>query len=90
MEMRGIVDRIAPEAGFGFVTASGEEFFFHASGLSGTEFGELAPGLEVEFEVVDRAEGDAPEEHRRAVNVHLVADEAPAVDHERLPDQKIA
>ncbi len=88
--MRGTIDRIAPEAGFGFITADGEEFFFHRSALNGVEFDELAPGSEVEFEVASEAEGDEPGEHRRAVNVHFAVGELPAADHEELPPGKVA
>jgi cold shock CspA family protein len=88
--MRGIVDRLAPEGGFGFITADGEEFFFHRSGLNGVDFEELAPGSDVEFEIATHAEGDQPGEHRRAVNVHLLGNEIPAEDNEELPPQKVA
>jgi cold shock CspA family protein len=88
--MQGTIDRLAPEGGFGFITAGDEQFFFHRSGLNGLEFDELAPGSRVEFEAVDHADGDEPGEHRRAVNVHLGEGEVPAADHEDLPDQKVA
>ena len=70
--MHGIVDRLAPEGGFGFIHREGEEFFFHRSALTG-----------VEFEVASEAKGDQPGEHLRAVNVHLEANEVPATEHER-------
>jgi cold shock CspA family protein len=88
--MIGTVDRIAPEGGFGFIVAGGEEFFFHRSALNGIEFEELAPGSDVEFEIAQETEGDQPGEHRRAVNVHLAAGEVPAVDNEELPPGKVA
>ncbi len=88
--MRGIIDRLAPEAGFGFIVAGREEFFFHRTGLNGVEFDELAPGSEVEFEIASHAEGDEPGEHRRAVNVHLAPMEVPAADNEDLPFGKVA
>jgi cold shock CspA family protein len=87
--MRGTVDRVVPERGFGFVIGpNGEEYFFHRSGLSGTEFEELGPGVTVDFQVANE-EGDTPDEHLRAVNVHLADDAIPAVDNEPLPPEKI-
>jgi cold shock CspA family protein len=88
--MQGVIDRLAPEAGFGFISSDGEEFFFHRSGLNGLEFEELAPGSAVEFEAKPPAEGDSPGEKRRAVNVHLSGEEVPAVDNEELPPGKVA
>jgi cold shock CspA family protein len=88
--MRGTIDRLAPEGGFGFIATGTEEFFFHRSGLNGIEFEELAPGSDVEFEIVSHAEGDHAGEHRRAVNVHLVTGEVPGGDNEALPDEKVA
>jgi cold shock CspA family protein len=88
--MKGIIDRIAPEGGFGFITTTGEEFFFHRNALNGTEFEDLAPGSRVEFEVAANQEGDEPGEHRRAANVHLAANALPASDHEILPNEKVA
>jgi cold shock CspA family protein len=88
--MRGTIDRLAPEGGFGFIVADGEEFFFHRNGLNGVDFDELAPGSDVEFEIATNTEGDEPGEHRRAVNVHLGPNEMPAEGFEDLPDQKIA
>jgi cold shock CspA family protein len=88
--MRGTIDRLAPEGGFGFIVADAEEFFFHRSGLNGVDFDELAPGSHVEFEIASNTEGDQPGEHRRAVNLHLAPNEMPSSDFEQLPDQKIA
>jgi cold shock CspA family protein len=88
--MIGQVDRVAPEAGFGFIVADGEEFFFHVLALSGIEFEELAPGSDVELEIATETKGDEPGEHRRAVNVHLASGEVPAEDNEELPPGKVA
>jgi cold shock CspA family protein len=88
--MMGSVDRIAPDGGFGFIVGDGEEFFFHRSALNGIDFDELAPGSNVEFEIVNAAEGDEASEHRRAVNVHLAEGQAPAEDNEQLPPGKVA
>ncbi len=88
--MRGIVDRIVPEGGFGFIVGpNGEEYFFHRTALAGPEFGELGPGVEVLFDVAD-GEGDDPDEHLRAVAVRLGPDAIPAVDNEPLPPEKLA
>jgi cold shock protein len=86
--MRGTIADISPERGFGFIAApDGGEYFFHRSALQATEFEELAPGIEVEFEV-NRESGDRPNEGPRAVNVRLADEAIPAVDHEVLPAEK--
>ena len=87
--MQGTVDRVVADGGFGFVIGpNGEEYFFHRSALSGVEFEELAPGVPVEFQATE-GEGDAPDEHLRAVNVRLAPDAIPAVDNEPLPPGKV-
>src|SRR5690242_7974022 len=86
---RGIIERITPEEGFGFVSSGGQEYFFHRTGLNATEFEELAPGMAVEFSVNPHAQGDEPGEHPRAVNVRIVEDVMPADEHEPLPPDKL-
>ena len=87
--MRGTVARIVAEQGFGFIEGEdGQEFFFHRSALNATDFGELAPGSPVEFEVRNDTPGDQPNEDPRAVNVHLAPGATPAVDNEALPPGK--
>lgn len=87
--MEGIIDRVEPERSFGFIrTSDGQEFFFHATALKATEFGELAPGVAVVFEA-GREAGDQPGEHVRAVSVELAPGAIPAVDHENLPAEKL-
>jgi cold shock CspA family protein len=87
--MRGTVDRVVPERGFGFLIGpNGEEYFFHRSGLIGPEFEEMGPGVTVEFQAAEEA-SDGPEEHLRAVNIRLAEDAIPAVDNEPLPPEKI-
>jgi cold shock CspA family protein len=87
--MNGTVDRVVPDQGFGFVIGpNGEEYFFHRTGLIGTRFEDLGPGVTVEFQVSDD-EGDAPDEHLRAVNLRLADDAVPAEDNEPLPPEKI-
>ena len=86
--MDGTIASLQPERGFGFITANGEEFFFHRSALLGVEFDELAEGLTVEFQPEWGAPGDKPGEEPRAVSVRLADFEMPAVDNELLPPEK--
>jgi cold shock CspA family protein len=87
---RGLIARIVPEEGFGFVRAEDGEYFFHRTGLNGTEFEELAVGMPVEFWVSAHGKGDEPGEPARAVNVRIAGDVVPAGDHEPLPQQNWA
>lgn len=87
--MQGTVDRVVPEEGYGFLIGpNGEEYFFHRSALSGTDFAELGPGVPVWFQVSEDP-GDREDEHLRAVNITLTDDAVPAVDNEPLPPEKI-
>jgi cold shock CspA family protein len=87
--MRGVVDRIVPAEGFGFIIGpNGEEYFFHRTGLNGSAFEELAPGVPVMFQTATE-EGDFPQEHLRAVDIRLTEDAIPAVDNELLPPEKV-
>jgi CspA family cold shock protein len=87
--MQGTVARIVIDRGFGFIEGeNGREFFFHRSALNATDFGELAPGSPVEFEVSNDTPGDQPNEGPRAVNVHLAPGATSAVDNELLPPEK--
>jgi cold shock CspA family protein len=88
--MDGVIARLAPEAGFGFIECEGKELFFHRNALQGVEFEELAPGSAVVFEVDRDPQGDRPGEHPRAVNIKLAADQPATADHEPLPERKIA
>ena len=88
--MRGIVVRISPDEGFGFIGLEGKEFFFHRNALQGTDFEELAPSVPVVFEVDRDPQGDRPDEQPRAVNIRLADDAIPAVDHEVLPKRKVS
>jgi cold shock CspA family protein len=88
--MQGIVSKLVPERGFGFVAADGEEFFFNATALIGIDFTEVAEGQTVNFESVWDAPGDQPGEHPRAVSVRLADFEIPAEDNELLPEEKVA
>lgn len=87
--MQGVVDRVVPDDGFGFIIGpNGEEYFFHRSALKGAEWEEMGPGVGVLFEAHEGA-GDEPEEHVRAVDVRLAPDAIPAVDNEPLPPGKL-
>ena len=87
--MRGVVERLVPEGGFGFIRGEdGREFFFHQSALDGTEFEELAEASNVEFSVTEHGAGDQAGENPRAVHVRLSEGQLPAVDNEALPAEK--
>ena len=86
---RGVIQRITPEEGFGFIRAGDQEYFFHRTGLNATDFEELAAGTQVEFSVSPHHEGDEPGEHQRAVNVRIAEDVIPAEDNEPLPPEKL-
>jgi cold shock CspA family protein len=88
--MQGIIDRLAPDRGFGFLISDRKEFFFHRSGLKGVRFEDLAPGTVVDFEVQADAEGDRPREHPRAVSITLADQSLPGVDNDQLPRGKVA
>lgn len=88
--LSGYVDRVDPAGKFGFIIGpNDEEYFFHQSALMDTDFGELAPGVPVDFNTEEAGQaGDRPDEHARAINVRLGADAVPAVDNEQLPEEK--
>lgn len=85
----GTVDRVDSEGRFGFIIGpNGEEYFFHQSALQGPEFGDLGPGVTVQFDV-STEEGDRPDEHLRAVDIKFAEDAIPADDNEPLPPEKL-
>jgi cold shock CspA family protein len=87
--MRGTVGDIVIDRGFGFIDGEdGRQYFFHRNALTGADFGDLAPGVAVEFGVKEFSQGDEPGEHPRAVNLRLAEDAMPAADHEALPRAK--
>ena len=47
---QGTIKKLVSERGFGFITGSGEELFFHHSSVQGS-FESLREGQAVEFEV---------------------------------------
>lgn len=78
--MRGIIVRISPDQGFGFIRGDDDqEYFFHRTALSATRFEDLAPGSAVEFQI-GRDPGDRSDEGPRAVSVIMTGDQLPAVD----------
>jgi len=88
--MRGVVNRLDSDGKYGLITGEdGREFFFHLTGLSGLEFGELAEGTEVEFSVATHQTGDEPGEHLRAVHVQLGEKAVSVIANEPLPPEKL-
>jgi cold shock CspA family protein len=68
--MRGTVAEVVIDRGFGFIDGEdGRRFFFHRTALQATDFGELGPGVAVDFEVGREVHGDEPGEHPRAVSI---------------------
>ena len=64
--MTGKIVRLVRDRGFGFIrTESGQEIFFHATGLVGATFEALTEGETVEFDV----EPDPRSPKERAINV---------------------
>lgn len=56
--VKGIIRRLIPDGGFGFIQrAEGEDLPFHRSELQGVDFDSLRQGQEVEFEVGKRRNG---------------------------------
>jgi CspA family cold shock protein len=49
--MDGVIKRLVTEKRFGFIrTEDGQEYFFHATAVTGKRWEELSEGMEVEFE----------------------------------------
>lgn len=56
--MIGNIKRIQRDRGFGFIkTESGEEYFFHVTGVTGAPFDTLREGQRVSFEVEPSPKG---------------------------------
>ena len=57
----GTIKKLVSERGFGFISGSGEELFFHHSSVQGS-FESLSEGQAVEFEVdsAPNAKGKGP------------------------------
>jgi cold shock CspA family protein len=87
--MQGTVTRLNQDGKFGFIQGEdGAEYFFHMAALKATEFGEIAPGSRLLFDVDREPGGDRPDEHPRAIDVILAPEEVPADGNERLPPEK--
>ena len=88
--MHGKIASVSPERGVGIITPDeeGGEVVFRRNALHGVDFEEMAPGMAVEFMLGQEA-GARPSEGLRAVDVRLVDNAAPAVDHEALPAEKL-
>lgn len=69
MPQQGKIKKLVSDRGFGFISSSGEELFFHHSSVQGS-FESLTEGQEVEFEVdsAPNSRGKGP----RAVQVRSV------------------
>ncbi len=66
---RGVVKKLVPDRGFGFIRPEGNQtdLFFHATAVQGVSFEDLREGQGVEFEV----ERDPRRGSDRAVNIRL-------------------
>ena len=65
----GTIKKLVRDRGFGFIEEpSGQDIFFHASGVRDAIFDELREGEQVEYE----AESDTKGRGQRAVNIRLV------------------
>jgi len=65
----GTIKKLARDRGFGFIEEqTGQDIFFHASGVRDIPFDELQEGETVEYE----SETDTKGRGQRAVNVRLV------------------
>ncbi|HZT96204.1 MAG TPA: cold shock domain-containing protein [Chloroflexota bacterium] len=64
----GTIKKLVRDRGFGFIEEpTGQDIFFHASGVQGIPFDELEEGEMVEYD----AESDTKGRGQRAVNVRL-------------------
>lgn len=55
--MKGKVVRILKDKRFGFISAEGQDYFFHADSMTNMHFNDVYIGLEVEFEGTSSAKG---------------------------------
>jgi cold shock protein len=64
--MTGTIQTIRAEKGFGFIKdATGKEYFFHRSAVSGEELENLREGESVEFDIGAGPKGPRAENVRR-------------------------
>lgn len=60
--MKGHIESLTAERGFGFITAEdGRDYFFHRSGLEGISIRDLSEDQPVEFEPVESEKGPRAE-----------------------------
>jgi cold shock protein len=56
--LKGTVKRFSDEKGYGFIARDdGDDVFVHFTAIEGEGFRTLAPGQEVEFEIVEGPKG---------------------------------
>ena len=64
--MTGTIKKLT-DKNFGFIAQEGgDDLFFHANNLVGTDFEELQEGDNVEFEVIDTDKGQAADKVTKA------------------------
>ena len=60
---QGVIKRMVLDRGFGFISGSGQDVFFHHSTVEGAKFDDLQEGQSVEYEVEtgdSRGKGKGP------------------------------
>lgn len=68
--INGTIKKLVRDRGFGFIEEpTGQDIFFHASGVRDTPFDDLQEGEPVEYE----PETDTKGRGQRAINVRLIA-----------------
>ncbi len=68
-EHTGLVARLVPEEGYGFIRAAdGEEFYFHADNLVNINFNQLQEGVAVKF--IEEMAAEGPQAKRVSVGQH--------------------
>ena len=55
--MTGKVTRIVRDKGFGFIEASGREYFFHRTGVESARMEDISEGVSVKFEPTEGPKG---------------------------------
>ena len=48
---QGVIKKLVPDRGFGFISADGTDIFFHHSSVTEDTFDELQEGQPVEYEI---------------------------------------
>lgn len=63
--MRGVIKRVNPTGGFGFIKSdNGVEYFFHRSAVENADFATVHEGQSVEFEPGEGPKGPRAEQVR--------------------------